>query len=366
MGFIASALLAGFSLIAAIVPALNIPGHVGGETPQFPAPPGYLLPWEGGQIHSVTQGEETGFTHNGLAAYAFDLDLQYETVVAARGGKVVAVRQDSNTGGCSSFYATSTNYVVIDHGDGTSGLYMHLAYNSVQVKPGQIVGQGDPIAVSGETGVTCSDDYSGPGAHLHFQVEVTDPAHYYTQSLPIAFDDIAKDSGVPRQDQSYVSGNYGEGKPQKIRLTPYRVPREFDPRAVPLNPGIMDGDQNDLSKQSVDPGNPNDATSVAGWQAAATAYAEAPTDTPTPDPNAITFGIEVPGAATGTPATDTPTPAPSEPPPPPSETPAPSPPPAPTVTPAPPTRTPAPPTSTDTRTAAADAATPGPSETPTP
>ena len=239
MAFLASALLGSITLIAAIVPAINIPGRPGTEPPLFPAPPGYLLPWAGGEIHAVTQGEETTFTHNGLAAYAFDFDLSYETVVASRSGKVVMAYAGSNSGGCSRYYSNSTNYVVIDHGDGTAGLYMHLAYDSVSVKIGDVVAAGQPIAVSGETGVTCSDDGRDPGPHLHFQVEQFEPDHYLTQALPIAFDDISGNKGVPIEGRAYASGNYGKGKPQKIKLTPYRVSREFNPKAVPLNADLI-------------------------------------------------------------------------------------------------------------------------------
>ena len=239
MAFLASALLGSITLIAAIVPAINIPGRPGTEPPLFPAPPGYLLPWAGGEIHAVTQGEETTFTHNGLAAYAFDFDLSYETVVASRSGKVVMAYAGSNSGGCSRYYSDSTNYVVIDHGDGTAGLYMHLAYDSVSVKIGDVVAAGQPIAVSGETGVTCSDDGRDPGPHLHFQVEPFEPDHYLTQALPIAFDDISSNKGVPIEGRAYASGNYGKGKPQKIKLTPYRVSREFNPKAVPLNADLI-------------------------------------------------------------------------------------------------------------------------------
>ena len=149
MAFFASAFVAGVTVIAAIVPAINIPGHAGAPPPAFPAPPGYLLPWVGGEIHTVSQGEETSFTHNGTAAYAFDFDLVYDTVVAARSGKVTMVYDGSNTGGCSRFYSSSANYVVIDHGDGTSGLYLHLAYDSATVTVGQIVQQGEAIASVG-------------------------------------------------------------------------------------------------------------------------------------------------------------------------------------------------------------------------
>jgi murein DD-endopeptidase MepM/ murein hydrolase activator NlpD len=335
VSFIASTFAASVTLVAAITPAINLPGGDGTPQPQYPAPPGYLLPWAGGEIETLTQGEDTSFTHNGLAAYAFDFGLNYETAVAARGGKVVMVREDSNAGGCSSFFSGSANYVVIDHGDGTAGLYMHLAQNSVTVEVGQLVSAGEPIAVSGETGLTCSDVDNGPGPHLHFQVQPYVEGKYYTQSQPIAFDDVPSNDGVPREGMSYVSGNYGPGKPQKIKLTPRRVPREFNPQAVPLVRGLEQADPD------APPPPPPEPT---------------PTETPTPPPLAewlITPETETPEPeATETPTpelTETPTPEPPTatstpvpPPPPPTDTPPPAdtpvPPPAdtPTEEPAPP------------------------------
>jgi murein DD-endopeptidase MepM/ murein hydrolase activator NlpD len=335
LAFFASALFASCTLIAAIVPAINIPGRPGTEPPLFPAPPGYVLPWAGGEIHTTTQGEETTFTHNGLNAYAFDFDLQYETVVAARSGKVVMAYAGSNSGGCSRFYSNSTNYVVIDHGDGTAGLYMHLAYDSISVKPGDLVAQGQPIAISGETGVTCSDDGKDPGPHLHFMVERLELDHYLTQSLPIAFDDIPNNNGVPVEGRSYVSGNYGAGKPQKIKLTPYRVSREFNPQAVPLNADLIPQEPvADLAPPT-----------------------EIPTATDTPLPLAESLITPI--------ATSTRTPAPSPTPLPPTSTPVP--PPAPTDTPSPPTATPTPAT-TDTPVppTPTNTAVPTPTLTPTP
>ena len=330
MAFLASALVASFTLIAAIVPAINIPGRPGADPPLFPAQPGYLLPWAGGEIHDVSQGEETTFTHNGLTAYAFDFNLNYETVVAARSGKVVMAYAESNSGGCSRYYSNSTNYVVIDHGDGTAGLYIHLAYNSVSVQPGDLVAQGQPIGVSGETGVTCSDDGRDPGPHLHFQVERMEPGHYLTQSLPIAFDDISNNNGVPVEGRSYVSGNYGRGKPQKIKLTPYRVSREFNPKAVPLNADLV-------AKEPVAPPTPTPT--------------ETPTATSTPPPLAESLITPIPTNTrlpTETP-TATPVPEPSSPPPPATSTPVP-----PTSTPTvAPSHTPTPPAPTDTPVATA-------------
>jgi murein DD-endopeptidase MepM/ murein hydrolase activator NlpD len=323
VAFVAAAIGLGCSLIMAVTPAISLPGGPG-DDPVYPAPPGYLLPWAGGEIHSVTQGEDTSFTHNGLAAYAIDFDLSYETVVAARSGRVAMVREDSNVGGCSSFYSASANYVVIDHGDGSSGLYMHLAYNSVEVEVGQTVRQGEPVGISGETGVTCSGETGlEPGAHLHFQVQPFVEGKYFTQSQPIAFDDIPSNEGVAAYGESYVSGNFGPGKPQKIQLTPYRVPRVFNPQARPLHPEIVQAENPTPTAVPPPADTPTPTKTpvpLAEWSITPETETPYPTETPTPIP------------------TDTPVP----PPPPPSNTPIP--------TPVPPTDTPVPPPPTDTPT----------------
>jgi murein DD-endopeptidase MepM/ murein hydrolase activator NlpD len=257
-----------------------------GQEPLFPAPPGYVLPWAGGEIHSVTQGEDTSFTHNGAAAYGVDFDLSYDTVVAARSGRVAMVRDDSNSGGCSAYYSASANYVVIDHGDGMASLYLHLAYDSVQVQVGQEVRRGEAIGVSGETGVTCSGDTGlDPGPHLHFQVQPYVEGKYFTQSQPIAFDDIPTDNGVAREGNSYVSGNYAPGKPQKIKLTPYRVSRQFNPQAVPLYPDLVQAeDLGPTPEPSLEPDTPTPTKTPVPLAELYTTPEVQATDTPTPEP----------------------------------------------------------------------------------
>ncbi len=310
MTFLASAFVFTFTFLGAIVPAINIPSS-GGEAPAFPAPPGYVLPWAGGEIHTLTQGEETSFTHNGQAAYAFDFDLSYETVVAARGGKVVQVRVDSNSGGCDHSFSSAANYIVVDHGDGTSGLYLHLAYNAANVKVGQVISRGEPLAISGETGLTCSDNDSGPGPHLHFQVERSDAVQYFTQSLPIAFDDIPRDDGVPESGASYVSGNYGRGKPQKIKLTPYRVPREFNPIATPADPAIIEAEHVDAPTPT-ETATDTVVPSETPLPLVESQLTEGPTETKTPRPTRTPTETptDTPEPPTVAPPTDTPTPAP--------------------------------------------------------
>lgn len=55
------------------------------------------------------------------------------------------------------------NYVVIDHGNGYKTLYAHMLNNSVIVRAGQVVGQGQRLGTMGSTG-------RSTGTHLHFEI----------------------------------------------------------------------------------------------------------------------------------------------------------------------------------------------------
>ncbi len=292
MGLIASAFLGTVTLVLAVTPSIHLPGGGNGEEPLFPAPPGYLLPWAGGEIHSVTQGEDTSLTHNGQAAYAFDFGLNYDTVVAARSGRVAMVYDRSNRGGCDPALSSASNYIVIDHGDGTSALYLHLAYGSTLAAAGDLVERGQPLALSGETGMTCSDNDDGPAPHLHFQVQDTEEGRYSTQSLPVAFDDVSEDGGVPVEGASYASGNYGRGGPQKIKLTARRTERIFAPKATPADPGLTEIQPEPTATATLTP--TATATATPTVKPVPNTATPAPSDAPVPSP---------------TPKPDTPTPA---------------------------------------------------------
>jgi hypothetical protein len=214
-------------------------------------------------------------------------------------------------------------------------LYLHLAFDSVQVAPGDIVARGQALAISGETGMTCDGEESGPGPHLHFQVQRSDEGKHFTQSLPVAFDDISGNEGVPVEGTSYVSGNFGRGKAQKIKLTPHRAERVFAPKAKPADPSITEVQS--LPPEALLAGTEGDLDSwVAGVQTASAAGTPAPTSTETatatptetltPTPMPLASDTPVP-AATPTPViVDTATPMPSDTPPPePSDTPSPEP-----------------------------------------
>jgi murein DD-endopeptidase MepM/ murein hydrolase activator NlpD len=141
----------------------------------------YLLPYKGKR--KLIQANFGGFTHNDIETFhAFDFGTKIgDTIYAAREGKVVIFKENSNKYGKSRKYLFDANYIIIQHDDGTTASYFHLDFNGVLVKKGDIVTQGQAIGISGLTGFTTTP-------HLHFVV------HKATEkdgniSIPIEFED---------------------------------------------------------------------------------------------------------------------------------------------------------------------------------
>jgi len=101
---------------------------------------------------SAPYGIRTYRMHRGV-----DLGLCHgedRTIVAAFKGVVVKVRNQGRRKGYGK-------YVILDHGNGLTTLYAHLA--SWQVNVGDTLQAGDTIGVGGNTGRSF-------GAHLHFEM----------------------------------------------------------------------------------------------------------------------------------------------------------------------------------------------------
>jgi hypothetical protein len=173
-------------------------------------PNAYYLPWQGGATHNCTQGNNQG-SHTGLGAYAWDFGVNVDTPVWAARGGTVRLTQFLGSGdacfngvnlACTNCISAADghtdctnrgNYVVIDHGDGTQALYLHLW--EVDVTVGQTIHIGQVIAKSGNSGCSC-------GAHLHYMVEHAGPS-YYEQSIASSF----VEGGVPQTGQPLTSAN---------------------------------------------------------------------------------------------------------------------------------------------------------------
>jgi len=129
----------------------------------------------------VSQGNCGRFTHQpvcntggfpcGDLRYSYDFFIQIGLVIlAARGGTVLATEDQFSN---STTRALEENFVTIEHSDGTIARYLHLSPNSLMVNPGDMVSQGDPIALAGDSGFTgTTPTFANP--HLHFDVMESD------------------------------------------------------------------------------------------------------------------------------------------------------------------------------------------------
>jgi len=125
----------------------------------------YGLPFLKGKRYKILQGQNTNFTHKGsFSRYAIDFKMNVgQTICAIRDGLVVNVKEDSNKGGRNKKYLKDGNYLVIAHKDGTFSQYVHLKKEGAIVAIGDTVKKGQPIAYSGNTGMSTEP-------HLHFAV----------------------------------------------------------------------------------------------------------------------------------------------------------------------------------------------------
>jgi murein DD-endopeptidase MepM/ murein hydrolase activator NlpD len=122
----------------------------------------YHLPFPDGKAYGISQGYFGPYTHQDCRCLDFDMP-EGSVVCAARGGRVITVKDDFEGGGPSLAYADKANVIEVLHPDGTWATYAHLKPSSARVKLGQVVQAGQVLALSGHTG-------QADGPHLHFVV----------------------------------------------------------------------------------------------------------------------------------------------------------------------------------------------------
>jgi len=154
-----------------------------------PAHANYKLPWEAGKTRCLSQGNRSFTSHRGLHYYAWDFVMPLGAEIrAARDGKVIKVVQHFSGVGLDD------NYIWVEHEDHQISNYGHIQKDGSLVKIGDLVRQGQAIALNGMVGQTTLP-------HLHFVVFNPDA----TQSIPISFQDV--EGGVPFAGHCYTSQN---------------------------------------------------------------------------------------------------------------------------------------------------------------
>ncbi|MBT5717635.1 MAG: M23 family metallopeptidase [Opitutae bacterium] len=160
----------------------------------------YRLPYSSDSSYSVGQGYFGSFSHEGT--YAIDWTLPIGTpIYAAREGRVLHLKEDSNVAGVTEEYTAMANFVLIGHDDGSQANYAHLQQNGALVEVGDWVSLGQQIGLSGNTGFST-------GPHLHFIVnQQKSPDN--TTSIPTKFSD--KDGNIlslVEDDEYFGSGEF--------------------------------------------------------------------------------------------------------------------------------------------------------------
>jgi murein DD-endopeptidase MepM/ murein hydrolase activator NlpD len=168
-------------------------GRIGGQ----PDPAAvYRLPFAPGHEHRVIQGYGGTFSHRvgTPSEYSIDWAMPVGTpVLAARAGRVVALRDDSDEGGLTEDARKKANLIVVEHADGTLADYGHLKFHGVAVALGQSVRAGELIGYSGNTG------YSG-GPHLHVRISVV-RSPGFEQGFPARWDSPVNFGASPAKTQ---------------------------------------------------------------------------------------------------------------------------------------------------------------------
>src|ERR1700719_3776526 len=101
----------------------------------------YAMPFGPGR-YVVMQGPRGTFSHfvGSGSENAVDWTVPEGTIVcAARDGRVVGVKQDSDVGGSERRFGPFGNYIMIKHADGTFAEYVHLQKDGALVKMGDEV-----------------------------------------------------------------------------------------------------------------------------------------------------------------------------------------------------------------------------------
>jgi murein DD-endopeptidase MepM/ murein hydrolase activator NlpD len=158
----------------------------------------FVLPYQVGKAYLCTQGYGEPNHHSELRKFALDFAMPIGSfVTAARNGRVVFIEDGFEDG---DYGGGKENVVVIQHDDGTFSRYVHLTKFGALVSLDQIVLQGEPVGLSGNSGQSIFP-------HLHFDVTGDNGGHD-AQTVPVCFKNTKPHPDGLKTGVSYTAEPY--------------------------------------------------------------------------------------------------------------------------------------------------------------
>ncbi len=195
----ATAELISAEVVASPTTELPFGGCTGEAYPDTAETP-YVLPFAVGETHPMGLTNcTTSFHGEGTPdqyAYDFDMPLNHP-FTAARAGPVIKVYEDDDV---EDEGEGPGNHLIIDHHDGTFGMYFHSPHDGIFVEEGDEVEPGDELGLIGKSGLA---GYP----HLHFIV-VRDSTDYPYQGVPVSFRNASPPDVALRMNTEYTAESY--------------------------------------------------------------------------------------------------------------------------------------------------------------
>lgn len=158
----------------------------------------HLLPYPVGKSYTIGLSHCSGFPHieGEPDQYAIDFIMDIGTLVtASRVGTIMFVEESGED------YEETNNIVVLRDEDGYFLMYQHLTKNGALVEVGDFVDEGDPIGLSGASGLA---GYP----HLHFVASYFGEWMPPYTSYPITFRNTSPNPNSLIQGQTYEALPY--------------------------------------------------------------------------------------------------------------------------------------------------------------
>lgn len=143
--------------------------------------------------------------HTGLDFILADVDQAEAgvSVLAVRDGTVLETRDGQNDREYSQDGGQLSNFVKVQHEDGSTAVYKHLKAYSILVTPGQQIQAGDPLAQVGSSGLS---------SHPHLHLAVRDAGGQLVDLLAEGLIDLAE--AYPTRPYLFDAGISGSRDPR--------------------------------------------------------------------------------------------------------------------------------------------------------